>query len=405
MPAEARNLKLLAQDPLGGFGNGGEGMAVQIAPDGRRVLWVAHESAPTNFTAIDVSDPRRPHVIAQTALPHARVRSNSLDLAGDLLVVAYQTSEFGLTPAGFEVFDVGQPERPRSIGFFDAAGPASRGVHALWFTDGEYVHLAGGAPDFEPRDARDHQFYRIVDLRDPTRPIEVGRWWLPGTRHGDPKPPPPRHQQHDWGFRAHNTNVYPARPDRAYVGFLDAGALVLDIADKTAPRLIARWDHHPPFAGFTHTVLPLLDRELWVVTDETVLDHGQDWPKLVWVLDARDETNPVPISTCPAPNRDVYAARPGRFGAHNLHENRPNPGSWVSERYVVGTFFNAGVRVYDLRDPFRPEEVAVFVPETPTGSPLGAIQLNDVFVDDRGIVFTVDRWTGGLYVLELTLPA
>lgn len=75
MPAEARNLKLLAHDPLGGFGNGGEGMAVQITPDGRRVLWVAHESAPTNFTAVDVSDPRRPHVIAQTALPHARVRS------------------------------------------------------------------------------------------------------------------------------------------------------------------------------------------------------------------------------------------------------------------------------------------------------------------------------------------
>ena len=33
----------------------------------------------------------------------------------------------------------------------------------------------------------------------------------------------------------------------------------------------------------------------------------------------------------------------------------------------------------------------------------GAIQLNDVFVDDRGIVFTVDRFAGGLYALEMTI--
>jgi hypothetical protein len=72
---------------------------------------------------------------------------------------------------------------------------------------------------------------------------------------------------------------------------------------------------------------------------------------------------------------------------------------------VIGTFFNAGLRVYDLRDPYRPEEVAVFVPDAPPGSTLGAIQLNDVFVDDRAIVYTVDRLTGGLYVLELSLPA
>jgi hypothetical protein len=380
-------------------------MVVQLARDGRRILWLAHESGPSRFTGVDVSDPRRPRVLVQTALPHDRVRANSLDLAGDLLVVAAQTSAPGLQPAGFELLDVARPQAPRPIAFFDASGPASRGVHALWFTDGEYVHLAGGAPDFEPSHPRDHQFYRIVDVRDPARPAEVGRWWLPGTRRGDPEPPPPRHREHDWGFRAHNTNVYPARPDRAYLGYLDAGAIVLDIADRSAPRLVARWDHHPPFAGFTHTVLPLFDRGLWVVTDEAVRDHGEDGPKLVWILDGREETNPVPISTCPEPDRAVYARRPGRFGAHNVHENRPNPGSWVSERYVVGTFFNAGLRVYDLRDPFRPEEVAAFVPDAPAGSPLGAIQLNDVFVDDRGVAFTVDRLGGGLYVLELRLPA
>jgi hypothetical protein len=399
--AASHNLQLLARHDLGGFGNGGEGMAVQLARDGRRVLWIAHESAPKAVTALDVSDPRRPVLVAQTDLPHARMRSNSLDLAGDLLVVAYQTSAVGLTPAGFEIFDVGDPAHPRSVAFFDASGPHSRGVHHLWFVDGQFVHLASGAPDFTPRNPRDDQCYRIVDVRDPTRPTEVGRWWLPGTREGDAEPPPARHPRFDTGFRAHNTNVYPRRPDRAWLGYIDGGAILLDIADLAHPRLLSRWDYHPPLPGFTHTVLPLFDAGLMIVSDEATAEAGGDWPKLVWVVDIRDETNPVPLSTCPLPPVEAFAGRGGRYGAHNLHENRPAPGTWVSERYVVGTFFSGGVRVFDVGNPFRPEEVAWCVPPAPPGSRVGAVQINDVFVDERQVVYALDRIAGGLYTMEL----
>src|SRR4029453_14389054 len=108
------------------------------------------------------------------------------------LGVAHQTQMPGLTPAGFEIFDVSDPAKPRSIAFFDASGPASRGVHHLWFVGGEYVHMAARPPDFPPRNRKDDQVYRIVDVGQPTRPTEVGRWWLPGTRDGDTEPPPPR---------------------------------------------------------------------------------------------------------------------------------------------------------------------------------------------------------------------
>jgi hypothetical protein len=399
----ARNMRLLAQHPLDGFGNCGEGMAIQLTRDKRRVLWLAHESAPKNVTAVDVTNPRKPAVLVQTALPHERMRSNSLDLVGDLLVVAYQTQAPGLTPAGLEIFDVADPGKPRSIVFFDAAGPASRGVHHLWFVDGEYIHMAAGAADFTPRNRKDDQCYRIVDVRQPTRPHEVGRWWLPGTREGDSDPPPPRHPVFDSGYRAHNTNVYPKRPDRAWVGYLDGGAIILDIADKAHPKLVARWDYQPPFPGFCHTLLPLLDRGLLVVSDESIADGGKDWPKLVWILDVREETKPVPISTCPLPPLKAFAKRGGRFGAHNLHENRPAPGTWISEDVIVGTFFNGGVRAFDVSDPFQPREVAWAVPPAPRKSRAKAIQLNDVFVDERQIVYTVDRIIGGLYIYEMKL--
>ena len=181
--------------------------------------------------------------------------------------------------------------------------------------------------------------------------------------------------------------MFPQRPDRAYVGYIDGGAVILDIADKAHPKLVSRWQYSPPFNGFTHTVLPLFERNLLIVSDECVKDDGIDWPKLVWVVDARVESNLVPISTLPAPPHDAFIHRGGRFGAHNLHENLPVPGSWSSDQIVIGTFFNAGVRAYDISNPYQPQEVAYFVPSAPVLSRAGAIQLNDVYVDDRRIVY------------------
>ncbi|MDB5912192.1 MAG: hypothetical protein JWP22_867, partial [Ramlibacter sp.] len=90
------NMKLLAQHELGGFGGLGEGMGIQLAKDGRRILWLAHEAAPKNFSGVDVTDPRNPRLVVQTELPHMKVRSNSLDVVGDIMAVAYQTQTVGL---------------------------------------------------------------------------------------------------------------------------------------------------------------------------------------------------------------------------------------------------------------------------------------------------------------------
>jgi hypothetical protein len=400
----SHNMKLLAHHELGGFGGMGEGMSVQLTSDGRRILWMAHESAPKNFTGVDVTDPKNPKMVVQTELPHAKMRSNSLDVVGDIMAVAYQTQTVGLKPAGVDLFDISTPETPRLISHFDCSGPYSRGVHAVWFVDGHYLHMSSGSGDFQPRNPLDDQFYRILDVSNPAKPFEVGRWWYPGTREGDATPPPKRlTQKFDTGFRAHNTNVFPNRPDRAYVGYIDGGAFVLDIANKSDIKVVSHWNHSPPFNGFIHTLLPLFDRNLWIVSDECVQDNGADWPKLVWVIDSRNEKNPVPIGTFPAPPYDAFAKRGGRFGAHNLHENLPIPTSFCSDTLIIGSFFNAGVRVYDTTDPYQVQEVAYFVPGAPKLSPAGAIQLNDVFVDERRIVYTMDRFTGGLYILEMNV--
>ena len=144
------NFKLLSHNTLDGFGGIGEGMSMQLTKDGRRILWLAHESAPKNFTAVDVTDPKNPKIVARRDLPQSHMRSNSLETVGDMLAVAYQTKEPGLQPAGFELFDISTPENPKSISFFDCSGPESRGVHQLWFTDGETIHMSAGAARFPP---------------------------------------------------------------------------------------------------------------------------------------------------------------------------------------------------------------------------------------------------------------
>ena len=117
----------------------------------------------------------------------------------------------------------------------------------------------------------------------------------------------------------------------------------------------------------------------------------------------RGEDKLVPISTCPLPPLEQFVSvGNGRFGAHNLHENRP--GGWINEDVVFGTFFNGGLRAFDVRNPYQPKEVAHFVPPAPPNSPAKSIQINDVHIDENAIVYAVDRIVGGLYILEMNLP-
>ena len=397
--AESKGMTLLGHHDLAGHGTCGEGTAM-LACHGRKYLYVANEKGPVNFSVVDVTDPRAPRLLTQTSLPHDGVRSNSLALADDVLVVAYQVTIAGQRPAGMEVFDLSRPAEPRSIAFLDLSGPHSRGTHWVGYTGGQYAYLSTGTPDSRPTNPDDDQFTVIVDLAEPDKPAEAGRWWLPGTQEGDGSPPPVRHETFDAGFRAHNINVYPERPDRAYVGYLDGGVIILDIADISSPRMVSRLDYHPPMPGFTHTVLPLFSRNLLAISDESVHDGAADYPKLLWFADASHEETPLIISSAPMPPTDQFATRGGRFGAHNLHENEPFEWSWRSDDIVFGSFFNAGVRAFDVRNPFQPTEAGAFVPDAPPRSPTGSIQINDVYVDSEGIVYAVDRGGGGLYIVR-----
>jgi hypothetical protein len=191
--------------------------------------------------------------------------------------------------------------------------------------------------------------------------------------------------------------------DTAYAAWRDAGMVVLDVADRAKPKLIAHRDGAPPFGGGTHNCLPLPERELLVVLDEAVLDHQEDGVKNIWLFDNRDPSNPAIVATFPQPVEADYRSKGGHFGPHNIHENRP--GSFVSANLIFATYQNAGVRVFDIHEQSHPVEVGAWVPPAPARmmdtrpNRARVIQSADVFVDAQGLIYCTD-YNAGLFILE-----
>ena len=111
---------------------------------------------------------------------------------------------------------------------------------------------------------------------------------------------------------------------------------------------------------------------------------------------------PLRLNSEPLPPVEEHMYRGGRYGAHNVNENRPGP-AFRSSTLIIGSYFNGGVRAHDITNPFQPREIAYYVPDAPKGSKAGASQINDVFVDENRIIYAVDRFGGGLYILEMTV--
>jgi hypothetical protein len=290
--------------------------------------------------------------------------------------------------AGLAIYDISRPESPRRIGFMPVEGG---GIHRIWYTGGRWAYvsvLLDGFTDY---------IFMTVDMSNPAQPREAGRWWIPGMNLAAGETPawePTRR------YGLHHAII---NGDTAYAAWRDAGMVVLDIADRTRPKLIVHRNWSPPFGGGTHNCLPLPDRDLLVVLDEAVLDHQEDGLKLIWVFDNRTRENPVSISSFPTPAEADYKAKGGHFGPHNIHENRP--GSFVSSQLIFATYQNAGIRVFDISDAFLPKEVGALVPPQPETladtrpNRTRVIQSADVFVDAKGLIYATD-YNAGLYILE-----
>jgi hypothetical protein len=287
------------------------------------------------------------------------------------------------------------------------------------------AYLNGTAADW-----RVTRVLQVFDVGNPSAPKHVRDFGLAGYEPTSAEPfPEPQvaglHQPFVVG-------------DRMYLGYNSGEEGVLQIVDRelfmtgdaapTAANLrapqLARVDL-PSYWG-VHTAKPIYDveiadyadnseartRDLLLVASEAGTFRCQEPRDVLLIFDITEEETPLPIATFQVPEEPGdFCHRGGRFGPHSFADAY-HPA--FDKKLVVLAYFNAGVRVVDIRNPFEPKEVARYIPavtENTTQSCIEigeveqcarAIQTNNVNLDDRGYVYAVDRASTGLHIVELT---
>lgn len=392
---DIKGLKLLGHSDLGGPG---DGMQVMY---GKGHAFVGRPSPGTPFLIIDVRNPADPRIVAE--LPaYPGTWMPKCQLYGDLLVVNYEQRR-DINPAGrtgWGVVDVSNPASPREICYVDTGG---KGVHRMWWAGERYCFASTRPAGFEGR------MLQVYDMARPEAPQLAGQWWTPGLHSagGEPEQAP----------RANGavTQIHHgiAHGDRLYCGHGPAGLLILDIADPKHLTVAGELEW-PGEGGATHTALPLPSRGLVAVVDEAQSYRPPDLfpvgdreyragsanptkpekPKYLRIIDVADETSPKVLGKW-RPDPEIFGQRAGRYGPHNLHENRP--GAYRGETMVFGTFFNAGLHVIDTSDPADPQSVAHFIPDAGDKG----VWTNDLVVGEDGLILVTDRANLGMHILEM----
>lgn len=344
------------------------------------VAYVGNMAPPHGTTIIDVADPKNPQLLAQLSIPDG-MHSHKVRVENDLMLVnreAYPPQDPPPDfPGGMDIYDVSNPAKPRKITTWEA-----RGMHRFTF-DGRYMY---GSPEM---DGYVGNIMLILDLANPERPEEVGRWWMPGQWEAGG-------EEKSWQGRAHRCHHPMRMGDRLYTSYWHGGFVILDISDMSRPKYVSGLDWSPPFPWPTHTTLPIpfpvRGRKIMLVADEDVVRLTEDtFPSFLWIVDITDETKPVPFASFQVAEEDGSPKR-DYTGLHQMAEQ-------VRGTEIPIAWFAHGLKIVDIANPHAPKEVASFLPPVPKGA--DRVSSNDVFVDERGLIYLIDR-TGGLHILERT---
>ena len=379
-------------------------IAMQVVND-RWYVYTAHFWSP-GWSIVDVTDPAKPEYVNHVPGPD-NTETCQVQVADGIMVTALErpiaVGGRKVTDQPYEegiyIWDVKDPVNPKRLGHFKTGGT---GTHRNHWEGGRYVHLSAAVRGFQGN------IYVIVDIADPTNPVEVGRWWVP-EQWAAGGAIPTKSRVH------HHGPAYPVG-DRAYLSYGGAGMVILDISDITLPRLVSRLEFSPPFNDRLpcHTVLPLPRRKLALVDSEAIAEECQEPLNHAGIVDISDEENPRLISLFPLPEPPPgspyknFGEKGGRFGPHNFHhfQNQPHYENRDDRAYL--TYFNAGLRIFDISDPYLPKEIAYYVPPDPKEriGPMPVnklvVQSEDVIVDTRGYIYMIHK-NQGLYIMRCTV--
>jgi hypothetical protein len=396
---------------------------------------VGHITNPQGLgtSIIDVSDPKAPRIVSQIPVGDGTSHAHKARVVGDLMITNMEQNmtaigrkadelpklrvslknELGRAPThaelaaklgvdaseipaveamektpysqgGFKIWDIKDRTHPKLITHHKTHG---RGVHRFDM-DANYAYISTEMPGYIGN------ILVIYDLKQPSQPEEISRWWIPGQHiAGGEKP--------TWSGRQHRLHHTVRVGNRLFAGCWHGGVRVVDVQDITKPQTIGAYNYHPPFPEPSHTFMGLTKkingRDIAVAIDEE--DHAHSAAEMaqrrgrphgaLWTFDITDVADIKPLAMFEVSELDSPWSRtaPGRFGAHQFQEHMKG-----GDTLIYCAWFSGGLRIVDIANPSAPDEIGWYIPQ-PCGKNTSP-QTNDVDVDDRGLIYIVDRYLG-----------
>lgn len=421
-------------------------MALYKTEDGRYFNYVAGFRH-NGFNIVEVTDPANP--VAKwmegdwISDVHDGQSIPKLQIGDGKLIAFYGGTAPDLhgTPfmpfwGGFKIYDIAEdPWNPKFLGQFECAPP---GAHRSFYNGGDYVYCMGGKKGFLG------YILRIVDISDPSNPIEVGSYWDSGQYLNDKSSDQMPAIGSEEFMKLPLMHACTAKDDVVYLAAPNNGFLMIDVKDKSNPKFIGRLPLNPTFAGgqagaAVHTAMPYGDGKYGLVSTEgerpryfspdreegmfhkiTTQAMG-----MIGVVELTDPKHPSLISIFPYPevpeeykkchgdNFNIIDGQRVVFGPHNLFDVYGRDVYEPQTGRVYNAYFQAGLRIFDISDPFIPKEIGYFMPPDPEGpnwfdnedgtlTPGPKVMCTeDVVVDDRGYIY-VDTFQEGMYIVRYT---
>jgi hypothetical protein len=380
---------------------------------------------------VDVTDPARPKYLAHIPGAEGGPESGGAQMTrvcdGKALPKGDPSAVYLLRTFGrlaHEIWNVADPAHPKLV---TRIGGNYKDTHKSWWEcDTGIGFLVSGVPGW-----RGTRMLEVYDLSDPSKPVKIRDFGLPGHQPGATGAvPSDLHGPISTGRDGNRLYLAYGPLNGGIFQILDREKLLNGPKEPTAENLrypeVARLDFSPLFGA--HTALPLLQMPLpefaksrvgavrdfvMIVSEAPGRANGcQETHQMVWFADVTVETRPMTVSTFSVPEASGnYCERGVRFGSHSSNESTAG---MFHNKLAFITYFAGGLRVLDIRNPYHPREVGYFIPAVTEATEkrcfkidgqercTTSIQSNNVETDDRGYIYVVDRANTGMHILEVT---
>lgn len=294
------------------------------------------------------------------------------------------------------------------------------------WTGGKYMFLATAPDDrFMLTEFPDYLYspgYQAWDMSEPRNPKFVSQFAAPGQILGDPAHEAtylmnPRAGNRTSWFGSRMPPFMSKPPEDggkvAFGAMAGLGLFTLDVSDPAEIRILGKVNQPPAFAGteFDNVDVSQFERTGYVFTNGYPMNNECYEPyKDILVIDVRKVETPKivakfprPVPPADAPFAD-FCQRRGSFGPKRSgYLTQPGIGR---SGVVPYAFYNAGVQIFDVKDPTKPSIAGYFVPRFPKPDEPGAFAMGNltygIYVEyDRNVIWAFTNH--GFYALSTPL--